>query len=321
MYPSELRLEQGTDGSPGLEFQLDLEAPWGGSSASGSFQLTVRVELPPGYPVESPPNVTVESKAATRESIAKANERLRAEVPAISGARGGRSGSECLLELVEYVRDEVSKLMECPAAAEAKSKACNASGKGCTATGNPKPKPNPNLTLCAAVIMIDHMNDAKGYMKKLRKWTDQLGARGLLWWRMGPRRVESVVVLLAGRASVLKAFVTRLRTQYVDVNSRGDRCREKQSRVCWEGKLGFGGSGHTLPVSGLKIVEYTPPETSLIALELAKNVAQSDDANVDWNKMLTWRSSRFKRRKKGAVRQAEAQPTTAKRGKSETSRR
>jgi len=73
-------------------------------------------------------------------------------------------------------------------------------------------------------------------MKLLSKWSTQLSLRGALAWRQGPKRVQDVFVLLCGEDSDdLKQFQTRLKTQLLDVNLRGDTCKEKQTQVTHSG--------------------------------------------------------------------------------------
>ena len=88
------------------------------------------------------------------------------------------------------------------------------------------------------VLLIDHMNDSRGYTKKLSHWAKQLGITGMQLCRHPPsassagHRVEGVVVLLHGDdRDTISQWLCRLRTHKVDVNGRGDACKERKSTV------------------------------------------------------------------------------------------
>ena len=49
-----------------------------------------------------------------------------------------------------------------------------------------------------------------------------------------PRGAEDVLLCLWGDAECLRSFTTRLRTEYVDVDRRGKKCKERKSKVLLE---------------------------------------------------------------------------------------
>jgi hypothetical protein len=84
------------------------------------------------------------------------------------------------------------------------------------------------------LLHLDHMNDYKGYTKLLQKWCSQLRLGGVIFLSLHcdprPRHVFAVLdspMSLGGTGE----FLTRLRTQNVDVNMRGQPCRERMSTV------------------------------------------------------------------------------------------
>lgn len=111
--------------------------------------------------------------------------------------------------------------------------------------------------LVQVCLFIDHMNDHLTYMKKVRRWTKELGLTGVALYRMRAKhinavsgggkvvpkgRAEDIYVLLEGEASEIKDFLTRLRTFKMTSQDR----REKKSKVLWDNKsssLGGGGGG------------------------------------------------------------------------------
>jgi len=212
--------------------------------------------LPSRYPME-PPRLELKCKAATRKSLSKANTQLR---KLASQLCTGAEGQESAMELIDVVKSQL--------VLEGNSNKLKANGNGAKEKESQNMKRMKNDVVerkiaegelsSARLLRIDHMNDSKGYMKLLRKWTDQLGLRGELYFRNGARRVEDVFVLLVGDVAKLKDFCLRLRTQCVDVNSRGMKCKEKQSRVLWEGEA-VTVRGTCTPI-GLRCTEYKKAE-------------------------------------------------------------
>ena len=82
-----------------------------------------------------------------------------------------------------------------------------------------------------AVVRIDHMNDSAGYVKLLKKWCEGegLGARAIHKPATASGRIEGVFVALSGPNDGIKSFLQRLRTELVDVDSKGVRCRERKA--------------------------------------------------------------------------------------------
>lgn len=108
-----------------------------------------------------------------------------------------------------------------------------------------------------AVICIDHMNNHAAYMKTLRKWSEGYGLAGKLLYRMRAR-VENVYVILYGPPDAIGSFITRLRTEYVDIDSRGIKCKERQSTVMCQRDVTEHKAGEepAKEIEGWEIVEY-----------------------------------------------------------------
>lgn len=84
------------------------------------------------------------------------------------------------------------------------------------------------------LLHFDHMNDYKGYTKLLQKWCSQLRLGGVIFLSLHcdprPRNIFAVLdspTAMGGTGE----FLTRLRTQNVDVNMRGQPCKERMSTV------------------------------------------------------------------------------------------
>lgn len=84
------------------------------------------------------------------------------------------------------------------------------------------------------LLHFDHMNDYKGYTKLLQKWCGQLRLGGVIFLSLHcdprPRHIFAVLdspTTMGGTGE----FLTRLRTLNVDVNMRGQPCKERMSTV------------------------------------------------------------------------------------------
>ena len=89
---------------------------------------------------------------------------------------------------------------------------------------------------CVRIIHLDHMNDYRGYTKRLHKWTKQLGLAGVCFLPLHTSpRPRHVFVMLESTHDAMHfngaEFMRRLRTEHVDKNSRGDPCLERMSSV------------------------------------------------------------------------------------------
>lgn len=92
------------------------------------------------------------------------------------------------------------------------------------------------------VIEIDHMRNFKGYSSLLRCWASELDLSGRLLAKGDSQK--NLLLVLLGDSARLREFEKRLRTEKVDVDSRGKPCKEKMQRVLgrWPSEeVDFGG--------------------------------------------------------------------------------
>jgi hypothetical protein len=119
-----------------------------------------------------------------------------------------------------------------------------------------------------AVLRIDHMNDSKTYVKTLQKWCTALGLGARVFWstRKGAKsgkkwtsedddktvamenqssknetatkntqppvgRVENVFVILHGESESVSEFLKRTRVEFVDIDGKGNKCKERNAVV------------------------------------------------------------------------------------------
>tara|TARA_B110001452_G_scaffold212747_1_gene183407 strand:- start:3353 stop:4189 length:837 start_codon:yes stop_codon:yes gene_type:complete len=207
-----------------LERQQDeltvLEAMYGGDDfeledgkavflvRSAAASLTVR--LPPLYPYE-PPMLELSCPVASPAAVEAADQELTAIVR-------GDEEQECCVQLVQrFLELAAEELVEVQADAAAAAAATTQDEAGEAEE--------------ECVISIDHMNDSSAYMRLLERWAAEGGLAGTLLYDDSGRRVHGVVLVLQGGSRACTAFLHRLRTELVDSDAKGRRCRERQSTV------------------------------------------------------------------------------------------
>jgi hypothetical protein len=104
----------------------------------------------------------------------------------------------------------------------------------------PSPKLNHEFGR-TTIVHFDHMNDYRGYTKTLCRWAKQLKLGGVIFLSLHckprPRHIFAVLDSSPGindGDSATADFLNRLRTQNVDVNKRGEPCKERMSAVVAE---------------------------------------------------------------------------------------
>ena len=105
-----------------------------------------------------------------------------------------------------------------------------------------KSAPLPEERLHYAVVHIDHMNDSRNYFKLLKKWANKLSLNVRILYRnpdhnkvknrSGGSRVENIYLLLSGNcAEGIKSFLSQLRTEFVDIDAKGKKCKERNAKL------------------------------------------------------------------------------------------
>ena len=164
--------------------------------------LVVNVVLPDGYPGRAAPIVDIDAAQLPRSVLKDASRRLS----------GFCEKEECLLTVLQEAGP-------CYAAAtESASVVSEATA--------------PQPVYC--VIVIDHMNDSRPYVERLRRWA--AGLRAVLFSRSAPTaaapsRREGAVLVLQGDDALVGGLLTSLRSEAVDRDRRGRPCKERQAKV------------------------------------------------------------------------------------------
>ena len=79
---------------------------------------------------------------------------------------------------------------------------------------------------CLTILEIDHMRNKPGYFKIISKWADQLSLT-LLVIHLQFKKRKRFLILMWGSDDDIKIFLKNLKSQAVDVDSTGKRCKER----------------------------------------------------------------------------------------------
>jgi hypothetical protein len=96
-----------------------------------------------------------------------------------------------------------------------------------------------NSLLVGALVLVDHMNDPKGYRKWLRKTAKDVDCL-LLVKQSYPNQDFSkrpLIIAVVVCDSSVQPFLKRWKTSRVDVDSKGKPCLERQMTVLMEGEV------------------------------------------------------------------------------------
>ena len=173
--------------------------------------------LPELYPL-SPPSLSLTCSVLSNTEQASILSSLQALAHQNTLEKESEGGLECLIPILSSVQTLLP--LPSPSSAPPQPSSCS----------------SPIIT---THCLIDHMNAPKPYVKLLRTWASSLPNLSLsLFYKRSPKnhaRYTQIHVLLQGSPSSTSTFLTHLRTSYVDVNSQGSKCKERQSSVIHSG--------------------------------------------------------------------------------------
>ena len=243
-----------------------------GCEISLPSRVSLVATLPAGYPTHAAAELTIRGGASVfpREQLRDLSQELqRLASDAVSGeGKGEGEGEECLWQAAQLVLDRLDGVAGTIAADTHATSTAGPSPEG-EQEGQRAPTAPGGETAGAAtvdthaagaeeaeelcLVLIDHMNNGRAYSKKIAAWAQQLSIAGRQLSRAaaqkrapkaaagaaggggGGGRLEGVIVLLLGDSSAISGWLTRLRTQYVDVNAKGLNCKERKSTVLSRG--------------------------------------------------------------------------------------
>ncbi|CAL1265846.1 unnamed protein product [Larinioides sclopetarius] len=81
-----------------------------------------------------------------------------------------------------------------------------------------------------AIILIDHIRQRNRYLKALRTWASELNVVGVLIFCH-----KWIFLIIQGSKKKVKEYIIRHRTSCIDVDSSGKPCKEKMSKMLFEG--------------------------------------------------------------------------------------
>lgn len=179
----------------------------------------LRVKFPRDYPNVSATGISVRPATEPCEMFLSRAQCKALTESAIAFAAENQ-GSEVVYSLVETLKSDMDLL-----------------SRTCFRKSNPGDESASTERALLLIILIDHMNDSRAYTKKLAGWAKNLRLTGVQLFRRPEgkvrrkQRTEDVLVLLHGDGDGIAEWLCRLRTQKVDVNSRGNPCKERKSTV------------------------------------------------------------------------------------------
>lgn len=239
--PLRVSLTLAVPSASGGEDEPDEPGEPGPDRIPGRGTVTLGASLPTNYPAAEAPALELSATHLSRDAIARVLRELRS-LASERTARAAPDGFECLSELAQAAQD-----LSAAAAAddEARRRAAE-SNPGANGDGDGGDEGRAH-----AVVRIDHMNDGRGYTKTLRRWSRELAVDARVFYACessgevrkgsegsiegppsGPTgRVEGVYAVLGGDGDDVRSFLTRLRTEFVDVDAKGARCKERKSTV------------------------------------------------------------------------------------------
>ena len=176
--------------------------------------LEVSLLLPVDYPEKKPCSASVSCADLSREGVSSLQRAVDTFIEDTFN-----EDEECLFQVLTQARESARDLLE---SYQLRSRAAEKATSSSTC-----------LPSHGALIQIDHMNDSAGYTGLLSSWAGSLSLQGDLLLRVSPgsKRATDIALVLQGSEDNIKMFLKRLRTEYVDVNSRGQKCKERQSDV------------------------------------------------------------------------------------------
>ena len=189
----------------------------GGATASAdTARCEATIRMPGGYPENEPLElVSLMSDRLSREEGTALLGRARGSIP--------KAGEECAYQIISDVERLFKELVAELRSIEAEKRAADV-------------KDEEEETDYHAVISIDHMNESREYLRAMKKWCESNGLSARVYHKPpcggeSGKRVEGVMIALRGSNDGIKSFMTRLRTDLVDVDSRGNRCKERNATL------------------------------------------------------------------------------------------
>ncbi|KAI9034277.1 hypothetical protein DFJ74DRAFT_700671 [Hyaloraphidium curvatum] len=93
-----------------------------------------------------------------------------------------------------------------------------------------QPQPGGQEAARLLLLRLHHMRRPAPYCALIRRWASELGLRGGVYFRG-----RLILILLLGSAAGCGEYLRRHRTETVDVDSAGRKCREKMMDVLHDG--------------------------------------------------------------------------------------
>lgn len=180
-----------------------------------STPLRLIIDISTAYPGEDG-SLTARVQVSGAGVDAAALDTLRATVAGFCQSHGA---DECLVDLIllatEVYEAGLKAAVQPDSATDRKS-----AGPACDET-----QPLLPARRCRYLLRVDHMNSPKSYCATLASWCSELNISGCILSCLRGRL--GILILIDGTPPAIKEYLRRHRTQYVDIDKRGTKCKER----------------------------------------------------------------------------------------------
>lgn len=190
--------------------------------SDGPYNASLRFRLGPRYPSEAAA-CHVTSPDIPRAALDDLGAALQQQAEQAAGEAGG---AECLYQLAERLREALSDLMP-RGSSGADGPVGDAMAAGEAAAGDAAGGGVGGFDGVRRVLLrLDHVRNRPMYTKTVRRWTKELGLTGrMIFCR------ALILIVLEGSYLAVAQYLVKARTEVVDVDSAGRKCRERMMDV------------------------------------------------------------------------------------------
>eukprot|EP00195_Chlamydomonas_chlamydogama_P000812 CAMPEP_0202919582 /NCGR_PEP_ID=MMETSP1392-20130828/76183_1 /ASSEMBLY_ACC=CAM_ASM_000868 /TAXON_ID=225041 /ORGANISM="Chlamydomonas chlamydogama, Strain SAG 11-48b" /LENGTH=209 /DNA_ID=CAMNT_0049613001 /DNA_START=148 /DNA_END=774 /DNA_ORIENTATION=+ len=174
----------------------------------------VRLQVPLGYPHQAV-SCSLAASAASRAWVDESTRVLQA-----AANSAAQEGQPFLHEVHELVLQQLA-LLELPSEQQ-------------PSTSAPKDHADSqgDAPVHVLLLRLDHMRNKGLYMRSLKGWASDLGLTGCVIFLC--KAVSLILILIEGAGEDVREYLRRHRTESVDVDSRGRKCKERMMDVVAE---------------------------------------------------------------------------------------
>mmetsp|Transcript_1085 Transcript_1085/g.2453 ORF Transcript_1085/g.2453 Transcript_1085/m.2453 type:complete len:305 (-) Transcript_1085:437-1351(-) len=198
---------------PAEPVSIVLEAWHAASGGCGIVPLGILLVLHPSCP-NSPADVQVQGRS---DAALNLEQRARA-----AASLAAEQGLPCVFNVASELHEQVANM----SAQGESEKSCQKTQKWKHRDGQERQAAAHFKPMTLLLLRLDHMHSRAIYCRTLSKWTSDLDLTGRIIFKD-----RLILILLEGEEEHVKQYLVCHRTQNVDVDSRGRKCRERMMTV------------------------------------------------------------------------------------------